>query len=75
MDPLSKAVEIIINEDTGVWLGLVFIKSQYDKLAQGVIISPFDVFAGMDETTVLSRIKEHYSSIEIRKTDGEIKRF
>lgn len=68
-----KYVEVLMDEDTGVWLVMVFDRRTYDSTPEGGKIQPMDAFSGLDEVTALSRAKKEHPYLVIAKTSGECK--
>jgi hypothetical protein len=68
-----KYIEVMLDEETGVWLALVFYRQAYEMASDGDKITPSDSFSALDEVTLISRVKKEYPYIVIAKTSGEIK--
>lgn len=68
-----KYIEVLFDEETSVWLVLVFNRRAYETTPDGGKIQPMDCFSAMDEVTAISRAKKEHPYLVIAKTVGETK--
>lgn len=68
-----KYVEVLKDEEAGVWLVMVFDRRTYETSPDGSNVQSMDAFAALDEVTALSRAKKEHPYLVIAKTCGECK--